>query len=450
MLSSVGATYQLPDGSLRRVVTSTARDAPPLGDWRAWPEAHAAADALAAALAGLGAPPLTGSCVDEADRMHDLAQHERTGREVMRRRVHAAGVHETLPSLEALPTFDRVGGADDTPSMLLMTHLFATADGVLRLTTLVRHDRAAPDGADGEAALRKAVFGADAHVALARQALQGSHAWTDVSLGGAGSLSSDALGSLSHAQRTVLKAAQSAQILSAVAACIEARFAGGVVLLQAAAKRGRPELVEALDALSKKFIAMRSARGEAAPTISSIFLRVSHGEALETAGDFHGAAAVYKTCIVDMTRNSSLCSSAPVPARGRRPSLPLLWTFHGLALKRAGRLAEAGSAYEAGLRALSAMMPLQAGRAYEVEREDLRLDLLIKLIILHRSCGNKPGVLAAQNRVFEKQLAELLKWIRPAGRGRGWRRQPCGAAPERRRDAHRHAHAPPLGAAAIE
>ncbi len=281
---------------------------------------------------------------------------------------------------------------------------------MLRLTTLVRHDRAAGDAVAEDAELRKTVFGADAHVALARQAMQSSHAWTDVSLGSAGSLSSlssDALGSLSHAQRTVLKAAQSAQILSAVAACIEARFAGGVVLLQAAAKRGRPALVEALDALSKRFIVTRSARGEAAPTISSIFLRVSHGEALETAGDFHGAAAVYKTCIVDMTRDPSLCSSAPVPARGHRPSLPLLWAFHGLALKRARRLAEAASAYEAGLRALSAM-PLQAGRAYEVEREDLRLDLLIKLIILHRSCGNKPGVLAAQNRVFEKQLAELL------------------------------------------
>jgi hypothetical protein len=96
MLSSVGATYELPDGSLRRVVTSTARDAPPLGDWRAWPEAHAAADALAAALAGLGAPPLTGSCVDEADSMHDFAQHERTGREVMRRRVRTPRARKTL------------------------------------------------------------------------------------------------------------------------------------------------------------------------------------------------------------------------------------------------------------------------------------------------------------------------------------------------------------------
>jgi hypothetical protein len=181
--------------------------------------------------------------------------------QVIRRRVYASpGVQDMqlLPALVALATFERAGGDDDTPVLLLVTHLFATPDGVLRLTTLVCQDKVRTHP-DVDAALRKAVFGADAHVALARETTGGTCAWTDVALGSAGSLSTDALASLSHAQRAMLRAAQSAQFLFTVAACIEARFAGNVMLLQAAAKRGRPALATALDALCLKVVATRRA-----------------------------------------------------------------------------------------------------------------------------------------------------------------------------------------------
>ena len=248
------------------------------------------------------------------------------------------------------------------------------------------------------------MFGDDAHVALAQEAAtHGTRAWTDVALGGS-SLSSDAVAVLSREQRDMLKAAQSAQLLSAVSACIETRFPGGITLLQAAATRSRPQIAPALDALSLKLLAT-SAACAPAPTYSSLTARVHYGEALEKKGDFLDAAAVYKSCVEDMTRNSRGCLSPP-PFRMYQISVPLLWSFYGLALKRGGRLSEASNAYEAGLRALPAM-PLQAGRVYEVERESLRLDLLVKLIMLHRSCGNAAACVSAQRRIFHTQLAEL-------------------------------------------
>ena len=403
---NVGVVTQAPDGRVRRIILGTSAS-PSLGDWAAWAETRAAGAAVAAALAAVGAPPLTAASVDEAISMGTFSQDEGSD-EVARRRVHALHEAQLLPALAALPDFERDESSEDvTPTIMLLTHVFATADGALRLTTLVRRDAAKLVGVAGtsEAALRRAVFG-DAHVALAQEAvMHGTRAWTDVALGGS-SLSCDAVASLSSAQRVALKAAQSAQLLHAVSACIEARFAGGITMLQAATKRSQPQVAAALDALSLKLITTRGERSEARPMDNNaLATRVHHGEALEKEGDFVGAAAVYKRCIDDMARDARGYMMPPL-SKGYRVSLPLLWSFFGLALKRSGRLAEADDAYEAGLRALLAM-PLQAGRAYEVEQEALRLDLLVKLVMLHRSCGNAAACVSAQRRIFQAQLADL-------------------------------------------
>jgi len=129
----------------------------------------------------------------------------------------------------------------------------------------------------------------------------------------------------------------------------------------------------------------------------SITGRQLEGEALETQGRYMEAAALYKQNLADDARN-------PAPRLVATP--PQQWSFYGLALKRAGRYAEAQRAYEAGLRAVSSGCPTFPDTPEW--RETQRLDLLEKCITLAAAWGDMRLFEASHERIFVRQR-ELLQ-----------------------------------------
>jgi hypothetical protein len=373
--------------SLRGAVSGDARDDG--SDWASLPEARAAAAALASALAD-GAP-LEG-CVEELQDMRKDGEYA-----VSARRVHATDgfAHDPACPAAKLPELKAVGGNNNTPSAMLLTHMFslpaeaAAGEGGaqpaqrLRLTTLVL-----PNGSPAPELLT-AVFGLDAHVALPAPEYR---AFTDVGLGDVRSVSHAALAAWALPARTALRAALRVQRLAAVAACIEAGWPGGFCALQGAAAALRPELAPSLTALASRVAAAMS-RG--VPTRATIYTREHEAEALEAAGRYMEAAVLYKQNLTDDARN---------PEARLIFTPPMHWSHYGLALKRAGRFDEALAAYEAGLRALQ-NGPVAPDTPQW--REAQRLQLLQKCITLSHASGDGALFRRAHERIFAEQMREM-------------------------------------------
>ena len=347
-----------------------------LGDWSAWPEARAVCAALAAALAD--APPLAG-CVEELESSG--------GGAISARRVHAwpAGfAHPPGSAAAALPELVSVNEFDGTPFAALLTHVFALPDGVgdarrLRLTSLVLlWGERTPN-------LLACVFGSGAAVLSSKRAL------TSVAFDDARCVDKFAIAAWTRPMRAALKAAQNAQRLAAVAACVEARWSAGFRVMQSSIAAKQPELAAVLSALASRLSLARAGGTETSITLNA---RVRQAEALEAAGRFDEAAALYKFNIdVDAQNPGARLLAEP----------PLHWSFYGLALKRAGRYDEALAAYEAGLEALQSMVEMPGA----LKRQALFFDLLLKIVTLACAWGNEGVHHKAICSIYYAQLEQL-------------------------------------------
>ena len=193
--------------------------------------------------------------------------------------------------------------------------------------------------------------------------------YTDVALDGE-SQSADALAAFSVAQRKRLRAAQRAQITSAAAACIESNWIGGFMALQLAVVRKQPSLRVPVNALALRVSAAAADECGEMPTRVTAVARIKYGEQLESRGKYNEAAACYKHVLDDDERHPGLL---PTPAQ--------VWSFYGLALKRAGRYAEAEAVYQATLAALPRLLRFQPDTP--AVRDRTRLDLLGHFALLH-------------------------------------------------------------------
>jgi tetratricopeptide (TPR) repeat protein len=355
-------------------------------DWSSEPVARAAVAALAAALAESGAAPLEG-CVEE---LHDAMSGETY--QVASRRVHASEgfAHPPGSAAAALQKLVALDGGTVSPATLLLTHVFelpGDAPQRLRLATLVL-----PSGRllAELAWLQAAIFGADAHVALSSPK---DCVFTDVSFGDAGSLSADELAALPSTKRDALRAALRSQRLAATAACIEARWSAGFRALLLGVAAMKPALGPALFVLATRLAAPQSGGGHTRESIDALIVEA---EALEAAGRFLEAAALYKQCLDANARN-------PGAHLLRIP--PNMWAYYGLALMRAGRFREARAAYDAGLRAL------ELGCYIEPDtpewRETMRLRLYRFIVTLGQTMRDQAVFGEAFLQIFPEQLKQF-------------------------------------------
>jgi hypothetical protein len=273
---------------------------------------------------------------------------------------------------------------------MLLTHTFAGLPDALRLTTAVlRHS------ASRGAALLASIFGAGVHVALQREGCDAC-VYTDVALGV--SQSKAALAAWPQAQRAALRSAQRMQLISGLDASIDLKLYEGLISLKDAVKHAAPRLAPVLDnlALSLSSHVAWSPQVAGGPlSHRAMVLRTSHAEQLEARGEYNAAADIYKSVISDVVRNPSLHLV---------DSPPRMWSYYGLALKRAGRLAEAEAAYETGLRILPScrIMP-----DTPQVREAYRVELLTNLVYLHMTV-NHASMNAAVERLFCTQINALM------------------------------------------
>ncbi len=242
------------------------------------------------------------------------------------------------------------------------------------------------------------VFGADAHVALTPSDTSDACAFTDVSRGDAASLSTADLAALPAAARAELRAAQRAQLLAAIIACIEAQCAPGFVALRIGAARVVSSLSAPLDAL---VAALETARNHGMPTRESLYTRIHQAESLEAHGRFAEAAALYRGTLDEDMRYPELHLL-------RTP--PLIWSYYGLALKRAGQYQQAGAAYDAGLRALERGCYVKPDTP--LWRDSLRLGLLDLKVTLW---GNFPEHMALRDAALHAMFPEQLKVLQSLG-----------------------------------
>ena len=350
------------------------------------PEAEAAAAAVAGALAE--APPLIQGCVEELVGAPD----------VVRRRVWASPgfLHARGSALTAVPSSKaRMRGRAILATTPVMTHVFevpviGAAGGSLQLRVMTA---LFPSAVAPVEELLELIFGPDVPVALRSET---ESVFSDVSVVGGGSLDAAALAALPKQAHAALRVALKTQRLSGLAACIEARWDAGFLVMSHAVCSLRPQLAVPLTALQSALIVAHSG-GAGALTSEVVLARQYHAEALETEGRYMEAAALYKQNISDDARNPALKLLAYSCA-------PQQWSFYGLALKRAGRYAEAHRAYKAGLRALSG--PVEPDTPEW--RETWRLDLLEKCITLADAWDNQELMNSAYVDIFEPQI-ELLK-----------------------------------------
>jgi hypothetical protein len=379
-----GFICNTPDGRQQAVVCG-APAAAELAGWSEWAEACEGTERLAAALADAGGAPLTGAVYQL------LRPHRRVGeKELLQRRVHCTpGFDEgALPApVQQLMPFTTRGEVHNFDFFVLLAHTFAAEPAPLRLTTLVvRH----AEVTDPRWAISR-VFGTASVAISATDPACG--VFTDVARG-AERLSAEDIAAMPHAQRGILRKAQQAQLLSATAVCIAEGWADGFSVLRAAAVRGRPALSVPLEALHLRLSAT-TALGTSQPSCEKAFAGIHHAEQLEARGLYDEAAACYKKLIEDDMRTPGLL---PTPA--------LVWIFYGLALKRAGRTAEAETVYEATLASLPRM---RFQPDTPLERESTRLDLLHKLCIIHY--GNNAEKLDSCHARLFRQQAELLRQL---------------------------------------
>jgi tetratricopeptide (TPR) repeat protein len=349
---------------------------PSIPTWSHGPEAEAAAAAVAGELAEV-TQPLHG-CLEELVRAPRLSL----------RRVWASPGFVYAPgcALTALPSSPAGIGVS---CAILMTHVFdlPAAAGGSQQIRLITAQFALEAGMQE---LLAAVYGPDAHIALPSET---ELVYTDV-WGDHGRLDAAALATLPKQARAALRVALRVQRLAAVAASIEARWVTGFMTLNTAAIALWPRVAVPLNVLQTTLIANCSA-GEVNRV--SIIGRQLEGEALETQGRYMEAASLYKQNIADDARNPGLRLVATPPQQ---------WSYYGLALKRAGRYAEALRAYAAGLRALSSGRPIFPDTPEW--RETQRLDLLGKCITLADAWGDQELMSSSYGRIFVRQR-ELLK-----------------------------------------
>ena len=283
-----------------------------------------------------------------------------------------------------------LGARGGIASVMLLTHTFAGLPDTLRLTTAIVSDVATRGHA--AAALCESAFGAGLHVALKRE---GSNGWvhTDVTLKGI-SQDTNALAAWQKPHRVALRSAQRMQLIAALDASIDMKLGDGFLLLKDAAKQVLPSLAGALDALTLH-VSHDAADNTADLTHRAMLMRTMHAEQLEARGEYIAAAEIYKRMLCDVKRNPSLHLV---------DSPPLVWSYYGIALKRAGHLVQADAAYEAGLRELRTCRMLPDTPQV---RDSARLDLLSHLVYLHLYTKTAKED-AAVERLFCAQINELV------------------------------------------
>jgi hypothetical protein len=381
-LTSAGSPTPQRGGTSARAVAAAAPPTPRRSQQQGMlREERVAAAALAAALAEERAVTLTSACIDQLVQTPDG--------NIQRFHLQGGAASTTIEPHDMERSFGvRNLAPSQLTSMLLLTHTFAGLPDTLRVTTAVLCH-----GASRGAALLASAFGADAHVVLQREDADAC-VYTDVALGGE-SQDKSALGAMPQVHRAAVRSAQRMQLISAVAASIQLQWGDGYMALKDALMHAAPQLAPALDALTL-CVSSQLAAGNASNALShrAMVLRTAHAEELEARGEFIAAAACYKSVLSDDMRH---------PTLQLLDSPPLVWGFYGLALKRAGRFAEADAAYETGLRVLACC---RITPDTPPVRETYRLDLLSKLVYLHLH-RNAAASNAAVARLFGAQISEL-------------------------------------------
>jgi hypothetical protein len=203
-------------------------------------------------------------------------------------------------------------------------------------------------------------------------------------------------------RRDLLRDACTRQLLWALAHVLDARWLGGFHLLLGAARttllaRATPNDVVALEAAACA-LARRAPGG--GPGAEAPHAALRHGEALEAAGRYAEAAAVYKECLLDDAR-----ACGPGGDGAARLNAPaLVWSYVGIALRRAGDYAGAFWAYERGLSVLASpdARVVPDTPAY---REGLRLLLLSSL---YAACSTAPDARAPAGRARTRAMLERV------------------------------------------
>ena len=249
------------------------------------------------------------------------------------------------------PFFWKGGGPSKEPEALLLTHQFTAenapgidSDTLLLVTLLVPDASLTPE-------LLPDAFGAGAKVAL-RGSGRTQGLCTAVLAGpalAATELSEADIQRLPSATRQHLRAAQRLQILAAIRSCVQAEDAGCYLAVQGSLESvgASDEAVQAAELLARALWRQRGGSNKARGgmlTTGHLGQRRGEAEGLERIGLFNEAAALYKENIMDHMKH---------PELNLIPSPPLAWDDYGLALKNAGRHAEAAQAYAQGIRALA-------------------------------------------------------------------------------------------------
>ncbi len=283
------------------------------------------------------------------------------------RRVAARDTAAPCPPLPApAAALGGFTGEPPPPCALLLTHAFELGPDAERLTLttlMATHD------SDTDAdMLRRAVFG-DATVALLAQGT-----CTLLSLGGGAYVGAEALAALPAGTRAAVRAAQRVQVYDATATAIGAHACSVFDALMPAASRLLPaSLATPLGELGTHMAAAAAAVDSAGVTRELLAARTREAEALEASARFDDAAALYRRNLADDTR---------APGARLLLSPPMEWAYLGLALKRAGRFADARTAYAAGVRA-AAVGPMSPDTP--TCRESHRLHLRSLEVTLHLS-----------------------------------------------------------------
>ena len=293
---------------------------------------------------------------------------------------------------------------DFIPEVALLTHTFTLPDGrLLALRTLRGMDgRSMDDKLQPHSdAMLCAIFG-DA----SRAVLRSSAAATAVSFNGR--VISDA--AELAPMRKAVNAALKAQVLSSLCLCLRARWAGGFLSLRRAAVPilgvAAPLATEPL----AQALLLQRGGGANSPPVPGIGRmggasrllwnsRTWQAEALEAAGEFTAAAAIYARNIEEVTHPERCAPWEHVRPDTLANLLPIYLSYQGLAMKRAGAFGEAEALYEAGLRHIASSA---CARIVPPERESLRIMLLRLLITLHSAAGTERKSHDAFARLFQR------------------------------------------------
>jgi hypothetical protein len=203
---------------------------------------------------------------------------------------------------------------------------------------------------------------------------------------------------LQTSHRAALKACRAAQLLHAVAACIDARWLGGVRVLRRAVEPLLPRGVVATYAALLTALDALPARPGHLPRLNNASFnqsRIREAEALEAQGRHAAAADIYRELIPSAERDPTF------------HNVPLLHAYLGIALRMAGDVRGARSAYERGLESLTTPGLHCLQNDTPETRESMRLYLLRRLLVT--AVGDRRVQRAYCKRMFEPVITALQR-----------------------------------------